>query len=199
MPIENHTNQRKLHRAKPGTMPVVPRAFVITFQHWRYVLLALVVATVFLLVAIWLPNMSFIWYLFTDSTFSWATRLSIIGSSFTVLQLNSKPASRAILFTLVVLAGMNVSLFTYYLKRRLALGREMGMSLFGIILGLVGVGCASCGSVVLSSIFGLGATAGFLSLLPFRGLEFGFISIILLAVSITLIAKKIIDPLACPR
>lgn len=79
------------------------------------------------------------------------------------------------------------------------MGREMGMSLFGTMLGLVGVGCASCGSVVLSSIFGLGATAGFLALLPLRGLEFSFISIILLIVSITLVSKKIIDPVVCPR
>lgn len=172
---------------------MVAKVLVITFRHWRYVLLALLVAALLLFIAIWLPNLSFMWYLFTDSAFSWATRFSFIGSSLTFLQLNSTPASRAVLFTLIVLAGMNVSLLTYYLRRRLALGREMGLSLFGTILGLVGVGCASCGSVVLSSIFGLGATAGFLALLPLRGLEFGLISIFLLAVSVTLVSRKIID------
>lgn len=177
----------------------VIRALVITFQQWRYVLLALIVVVLLLLVAIWLPNLSFLWYLFTDPTFSWTTRLGILSGSLATLQLNSTPLSRTILFTLVVLAGVNVSLFAYYLKHRLAMGREMGMSLFGTMLGLVGVGCASCGSVVLSSMFGLAATAGFLALLPLRGLEFGLISIVLLVVSITLVSKKIMDPMACAR
>ena len=184
---------------KLGMMRVVVGALAIAFRQWHYVLLALIVATILLLIAIWLPNLSFIWYLFTDSTFSWATRFAVLGTSLATLQLNSTPISRTILFILVVLAGINVSLLVYYLKRRVALGREMGMSLLGTMLGLVGVGCLSCGSVVLSSIFGLGATAGFLGLLPLRGLEFGIISIVLLAVSITLVSNKIIDPVACPR
>lgn len=177
----------------------VIKALIITFRQWRYVLLALVVAALLLLVAIWLPNLSFLWYLFTDSTFSWATRLGILSGSLATLQLNSTPLSRTLLFVLVILASVNVSLFTYYLKRRFTMGREMGISLFGTILGLVGVGCASCGSVVLSSIFGLSATASFLALLPLRGLELGLLSIILLVVSITLVSKKIIDPIICPR
>lgn len=177
----------------------VAKACVITFRQWHYVVLAVVVAAVLLLVAIWLPNLSFLWYLFADSNFSWATKISILGGSLAILQLNSTPLSRTILFVLVVLAGVNVSLFAYYLKRRLTMGREMGMSLFGTMLGLVGVGCASCGSVVLSSIFGFSATAGFLAFLPLRGLEFGLISILLLTVSITLVSKKIIDPMACAR
>jgi len=177
----------------------VIKALAVTFRQWRYGLLALFVATLLLFIAIWLPNLSFLSYLFTNSAFSWATRLSILGGSLATLQLNSTPISRTILFILVVFAGVNVSLLVYYLKRRLALGREMGLSLTGTILGLVGVGCASCGSVVLTSIFGLGATAGFLSLLPLRGLEFGLISIFLLAVSITLISRKILMTIACPR
>ncbi len=180
-------------------MRVVIRALTITFRQWRYALLALIVAAGLLLVTIWLPNLSFMWYLFTDSSFSWATRFGILGGSLTTLKLNSTPLSRTILFTLVVLAGMNVSMLAYYLKRRITMGRELGMSLFGTILGLIGVGCASCGSVVLSSIFGLSATAGFLTLLPLRGLEFGLISIMLLAISIALVSKKIINPLICAR
>ena len=175
------------------------RAWTITFRQWHYVILALFVATILLFIAIWLPNLSFLWYLFTNSTFSWVTRLSILSGSLATLKLNSTLLSRIVLLVLVVLAGVNVSMLAYYLKRRFTLGREVGMSLFGTTLGLVGVGCVSCGSVVLSSIFGLGATAGFLTLLPLRGLEFGLVSILLLVVSIALVSKKIIDPMICAR
>lgn len=177
----------------------VAKAFATTFREWRYMLLALVVAALLLLIAIWLPNLSFIQYLFTDSRFSWATRFGILGGSLSMYKQNSTVISRTLLVILVFLTGVNVSLLTYYLKRRIALGREMGTGLLGTLLGLVGVGCTSCGSVVLSSIFGLGATAGFLSFLPLRGLEFGFLSIALLAISITMVSRKIIHPMMCVR
>ena len=188
-----------LNDLQMNSSQMVAKALAITFRRWRFILLALFVATLLLFIAIWLPNLSFLWYLFTDSMFSWATRFGILGGSFAMLKLNSTTLSRTVLFTLVVLAGINVSLFAYYLKQRITVGREMGMSLFGTILGFVGAGCASCGSVVLSSIFGIGATAGFLGFLPLRGLEFGLVSIILLVISIVLVSKKIINPLTCAR
>ena len=67
----------------------------------------------------------------------------------------------------------------------------------GIIVGFLGVGCASCGSLILSSIFGLSVTASFIGFLPFKGLELGILGIVILLISIYLVAKKIQDPLMC--
>ena len=48
----------------------------------------------------------------------------------------------------------------------------LGGFLLTIILGILGFGCASCGPLILTSIFGFSATIGFLSILPFNGLRF---------------------------
>lgn len=57
-------------------------------------------------------------------------------------------------------------------------------------VGLLGIGCDACGLVILSSIFGLSATAGFIGILSLAGLEFGLLGIIILTISIYLVAKK---------
>jgi len=69
--------------------------------------------------------------------------------------------------------------------------------LLGAIVGLVGVGCASCGSVILSSVFGFTVAAGILTFLPFKGLEFSFVSLIFLGMSIVWLGRKISRGIAC--
>lgn len=85
----------------------------------------------------------------------------------------------------------------FYLRRRISLEKNTGVGWIGMILGFLGVGCTSCGSLVLSSIFGLAATASFIGILPFRGLEFGILGALLLLFSTYLIVKKIQNPLLC--
>lgn len=177
--------------------PVAVRAFVAVFQRWPYALLTVGVALLLLLTAAWLPNASFLWYVFTGSAFSLSTKFGLIGSSFSILMLNTTPLRFALTILLVILAGLNVSLLTYHLKQRIALGRAAGASVAGTLIGLVGVGCASCGSVILTSLIGWGATAGFLKFLPWRGAEFGLLGSTLLLISMWLTAKKITDPEAC--
>ena len=71
------------------------------------------------------------------------------------------------------------------------------MGLGGIIAGFIGVGCAACGSVILSSIFGIGATAGFIGFLPLKGQEFSLLAVGILGFSNFMISKKILDPAIC--
>ena len=59
------------------------------------------------------------------------------------------------------------------------------------------VRCASCGSVILSTFLGVGATAAFTGFLPFGGQEFSILAIIILAASLYVTGKKIADPLVC--
>ena len=58
------------------------------------------------------------------------------------------------------------------------------------------MGCAACGSFLLTSLTLAGAS-GVLTLLPLGGSEFGIIGAVLLALAIYMTAKKIQDPLVC--
>jgi len=73
----------------------------------------------------------------------------------------------------------------------------LGASTLGIVGSLLGVGCASCGSVLLVSLFGFSTAAGFLAALPLGGMEFGLGSIAILTLSIAFMLKKLRSPLVC--
>ncbi len=67
----------------------------------------------------------------------------------------------------------------------------------GIIAGTVGIGCAACGSILLTTIFGTSAVAGVLATLPLHGGEFAIIGVLLLIVTMYILAKQISKPLIC--
>lgn len=106
-------------------------------------------------------------------------------------------SSLVLVIILSLLSAINIVMMIFYIRRRISLEKKTGVGLLGIILGFLGVGCASCGSLLLSSIFGLAATTSFIGILPFRGLEFGILGIFMLLFSTYLIAKKIQNPLLC--
>jgi len=66
------------------------------------------------------------------------------------------------------------------------------------VSGIFGVGCAACGSVIVSSLLLLVGAGGVLTILPFHGAEFGVLGIIFLWFSIYQLSKRIDDPLVCP-
>ena len=59
------------------------------------------------------------------------------------------------------------------------------------------MGCAACGSVILTAFLGTIGAGGLLLLLPFHGAEFGIIGLLLLCASIRYLIKKIAEPLVC--
>lgn len=164
---------------------------------WRYSILTLVAALALFLFSIWLPNLSFVREITFSSFFTITQKISILLSSLGAFQTNLRPFGRVALVIASLLFGLNVSLFSFYLKQRVKLEKEAGVGLGGIILGILGVGCASCGSFILTLIFGASASIAFLGLLPLKGQEFAILGILLLGLSIVLITKKIQEPLVC--
>lgn len=166
-------------------------------RQWRYFVLALFVSFLLFLFAVWLPNFSFVREIISSQYFSFPEKISILANSLQAFKTNFRPLGQIILVAVSLLFGLNISLFTFYLKRRMGLQKETGMSLGGIIAGMLGVGCASCGSFILSSLFGAGLSAALVSFLPLRGQEFGIFSIVILVFSNVSVAKKIHKPLIC--
>ncbi len=162
-----------------------------------YLVLALVVAVGVLFIMLWLSNLSLLGYFFASSAFSLKTKLALAWSGWQFLQTNYSVLGQVVVVSVVVLMGVNTALLTYYLKRRLKGARVGGQTLSGSLLGLLGIGCASCGSVILSLVLGFSAASSFLGFLPLHGLEFGFLGVALLLLSILQLSRRIQDPLAC--
>jgi hypothetical protein len=163
----------------------------------KYLAVAIAVALVVIAFAAWLPNLHLITRTMTSSTMTLWQKTNLITSLLGSLQTNFTPLSRTVTFISAGLAGIQVSLLTYYLRQTARLQRSMGMSALGVATSMLGVGCASCGSVVLTSLIGFGSATAVLGFLPFRGLEFGILGIGILLAAIHFTIKKINDPLVC--
>tara|TARA_Y100000310_G_scaffold111677_1_gene110078 strand:- start:1888 stop:2124 length:237 start_codon:yes stop_codon:yes gene_type:complete len=74
----------------------------------------------------------------------------------------------------------------------------LGTGIGGFISGIFGIGCATCGSFIITPLLALIGAGGFLTLLPFGGEEFGFLGVGLLGFSVMSVAKKINQPSTCP-
>lgn len=168
------------------------------FRKPVYVVLALVVSASAFVLAVWLPNIRLVAGVVSSPDVPFVSKIQLplsllgsIGTNFTLLS-----ATYTIL--IAILFGVYVAMITYFLKRRI---KEVGQSgvatgFLGIVSGVLGVGCAACGSFLLTSLTLVGA-GGVLTLLPLGGSEFGIIGAILLAVAVYMTAKKIIDPQVC--
>lgn len=166
-------------------------------KNWRYVVLALFISFLLFLFAVWLPNFSFVKEIITSQYFNAPEKVSILLNSLKAFQTNFQPFGRIMIIAVSLLFGVNMSLFSFYLKRRVRLQKEAGLSAGGIMAGMLGVGCASCGSFIISSLLGTSASVAFLGFLPLKGQEFAIISIVILGLSIISIAKKVQEPLIC--
>lgn len=162
-----------------------------------YIVLAVTIFLAVMLFAVWLPNLSFVLHVATSPTLAFSQKVGILGNSLGAIQTNFTPLSRIFTVAVALLFAAQFSMIVFYLKRRISLQKAAGIGSLGMLSGLLGVGCAACGSVILSALFGVGATASFIEVLPLKGQEFGLLSIAILVFALFLTARKIQDPLVC--
>ncbi|PIT90683.1 MAG: hypothetical protein COU22_00795 [Candidatus Komeilibacteria bacterium CG10_big_fil_rev_8_21_14_0_10_41_13] len=160
-----------------------------------YLILALVLGGLIAAISLWLPNWQLLKLIFQTDQFALSEKLAIFFSGIGIVKTGFSLWDRLLLIIISCLGGFNLSLIVYYFKARSkALG---GLGLIGLVSGLVGLGCLSCGSVVLSAIFGLTMALGLMSYLPFGGAELAVLGVGFLLLSIYLIGKKLASPLTC--
>jgi len=100
-----------------------------------------------------------------------------VGTAFTATE-------GVVLLVVAAFFGVNLSMLTYQLRENRVSLREGSGSAAGMALGVLGAGCAACGTAVLAGILSLFGAAGALTLLPFNGLEFSLVALVLLALSV---------------
>ena len=159
-----------------------------------YWFVGLGVVLLFVLVAHWLTNMTLWNVVFNSAGYSFGQGSKILFYSFIKFNENFTPLSFLLLIILALLSSINVILVVYYFRNRAKTQQIRGVGASGILLGFLGVGCASCGSVVLSTVLGLSTATTVLSWLPLRGVEFSLVSILILLYSIHKVSKKICTP-----
>jgi len=112
---------------------------------------------------------------------SWQQKVVFVWQSLTMYWSVSPLYVNMGMILIAVFSGFNAGLFVKLFRQRRAESRVgVGSSAAALAVGALGVGCSSCGSVFLVSIFGLSAVSPLIAILPFKGFEFSIVSIILL-------------------
>jgi hypothetical protein len=166
-----------------------------------YLLTATVVAVGVFTFAVWLPNFRLIYTVLTSDTIVFIEKLKLFLTLFGSIQTNFTVVSASYTIAIAVLFGINVALLVYYIRTvrgGLRGVRQTGAAgIGGLISGVLGIGCAACGTFILTSVLALFGATGAITLLPLGGEEFGIIGVALLLWSLYVIAKQIEKPLVC--
>lgn len=174
-------------------------AFSEVFVNTSCIALASALAIAAFLFAVWLPNLGLMGEVFSAGSTPLVTKFKIAISLLGGIGTNFSTLSAGYTIAIAALFGVNIAMIVYFLKRtRVRLARQdVAAGLGGLASGALSIGCAACGSFILSTALSSFGAVGALAILPLRGGEFGILSVVLLLVSLTLTAKKIAAPFIC--
>ena len=178
---------------------MVLQALQKVFRKPVYAVIAFIISAAVFAFAVWLPNLSLIVKIMGHPGITFSQKLSLPASLLGSIVTNFTLLSATYTILITILFGMNVAMIVYFLRRRIDDVRQVGLGtgFAGITSGILGMGCAACGSFLLTSILSLSGASWLLSYLPLNGGEFGILGVILLAISLYLTAKKIQNPAVC--
>lgn len=164
-----------------------------------YIVLALILSTLVLSIAVLLPNIPLIARVWMSEGIAILGKLlltiSLLGSLTTNFSLLSIFTTMSTSF----LVGVNVTLifYLYRRQRRLVARGSIATTSLGTFFGMFSVGCAACGSLILMSFFGVFGGIGILTFLPLRGQEIGILGAFILGYTTYRLIQNITRPLTC--
>lgn len=170
------------------------------FSQPRYSIMAIIVALTLVSAALLLPNRELLFGVLMSDSVGIGHKINFLLSLLGSITTNFSFLSASYLILVAIMFGLNISLLTYYIRRRQSRETSRKIQLAnigGIVSAVFGIGCMTCGSVVLTAIFGIFGAGAIIAFLPWHGFEFGIIGLLLLSFSIYYIGKRINDPLVC--
>jgi hypothetical protein len=125
------------------------------FAEGRYVLLAATTGLVVFILATWLPNLGLVWQIAVSTTVPLADKVNVLTSLIGSIGTNFTVFSAVSTVAIAALFGANLAMMVYFFRLRRQLSEQSGQagvaaSLGGLASGFFGVGCAACGTFVLS-------------------------------------------------
>ena len=175
-------------------------AFGQVFAHFSYIAIAGVMAIMVFLLAVWSPNLGLIAQVYSGSNAPLAAALGIAFSLLGGIATNFSLLSAGYTIAIAILFGLATAMIAYLVKQRrmAAAGQSIAIGSGAMASGLIGVGCAACGSLIMGVVLPSLGAAGALAALPLNGEEFGILGVALLFGSLLLISKNIAQSIACP-
>lgn len=161
--------------------------------------LIIIIATiVFMLLLLIVHNGGAAYSVLGFEAISFSKRLALATSTLIDVK-NTMTAGALILAVLgSFLGGINLSLAYTYMRLRGEVILHSGLySGIGLLFAFFGVGCAACGTALLSVILGFFGFSAMLQVLPYQGLEIGYVGLIFLCIATYTLAHKVAVPNVC--
>lgn len=111
-------------------------------------------------------------------------RVTVFSQLYPILGTAFSPIKELFLLLSAGLFGINLSMVVYYFREHTVNVQSGTGSAVGVIFGTLGAGCAACGSVVLTGLLSFVGATSVLALLPFDGLSFSAIALVVFLLSI---------------
>lgn len=166
-------------------------------RSWSSLAIAASAAGAAFLVQVWLPNLGLIWSTVTDGDVTILAKASLLWASLGAIGTNFTPLGASLAVAISVLFGLNVAFTFRYVRDRLAAREVSSLGVAGLVAAVLGVGCASCGAVVLSFLLGTTTAASLVALLPLGGQEFNLLAVAVLLVALVVTTRNLTRPVAC--
>lgn len=171
------------------------------FTRPAYALIASMVGVTVFSVAVWLPNLKLIGTVITSSTATTIEKVQLLMSLYGGITTNFTVVSALYTILIAILFGVYSALFVYYIRTMQAKNNGAvsvsALGVGGVVSGFFGIGCAACGTFILTSLLTFGGASTFLTLLPLGGQEFGFLGVGLLVYAIYSLLKKLNQSPVC--
>lgn len=162
------------------------------FGNYFYLIFAVGFTFFTLAVSVWLRNFSMLTAIFGSSRISFSDKILLFVKLLFNVGIGIDLFSLFFLLVLSILSGFNAALIVYFFVRQKKIYAKQGVAASsGILIGLLGTGCAACGTFVLSSLLASFGAAGAIVSFPFGGEELSVLGIFLLLSSIFLLLKEI--------
>ena len=161
----------------------------------KYFLIFLFSFVLLFIFIIWLPNLHLVASILIAKNLGIYEKINFVVGSILAFKTSLDWFSRIFIIIISFLFAVNITLTVYYIKYRISLNTT-GLGVVGTVGSLLGIGCASCGSVILTQLFGF-SSLGFINKLPLGGNEISIIGIFILIISAYITIKKIQDPTNC--
>jgi hypothetical protein len=153
-----------------------------------------------LTLAVLVPNIKTITWTFDQSALTLTQKIHFLSTLYGGLATNFTVIGAVFIGAVALLFGINSALFVFYIRKMRHLNgvRSMSAASFGgLMSGFFGIGCASCGSVIIVALFGQLGAGAFIATLPYGGYEFSILAIAILSYTTYRLAQKIKQPAVC--
>ena len=171
----------------------------VVLKNYWYVLLTLFIGVLIFAFSVLLPNLKLVGMVWGDGAISTTSKVVLLINLLGSITTNFTILSAFTTISIAFLIGVNVALMLYIYRRQKAglSASGVAVSTFGTVIGMFGVGCAACGSLILTALLATFGGIGILALLPFQGQELSLVGVLALGYATYFLVQKINKPIMC--